>query len=172
MTKPQHVPRFDWEQARRLASEGMTHADIAKRLGVSTSAVWRVVDPKRQARLNVQRGEQQSIRRLWVGECKDCGGPASTRFGQHERCIPCSALHRSTSVREDTLRCSTCRLWLPDDEFPRAVDNKSRRGRHALCRPCQNVARQLNRESNRERERTYSRERRRSIRAAAREGSA
>ena len=41
-----------------------------------------------------------------------------------------------TSVREDTLRCSGCRQWLPDEAFSLERRKLSRRFRGSECTDC------------------------------------
>ena len=58
------------------------------------------------------------------------------------RCRPWAEyIAEVTSVREDTLKCSSCRMWKPDDAFTSNVSDKHRRGRHNQCTPCQTIAR-------------------------------
>lgn len=152
---------FDWDQAKRLRDAGFTVSEIADQLGVATMSVYRSLDPVLRERI----ATRQRNRRAWIGACIDCGGPASIAkasggSSRNGRCRECANKAAAVSVRPDTLRCSGCRYWLPDDDFPHAVALKARRGRHAMCRPCQNVARQLNRLANRERERAYDHARR------------
>lgn len=44
--------------------------------------------------------------------------------------------HKRT-VRPDTLRCSRCRKWKPDEEFGTSRWHKSRRERRYQCRDCE-----------------------------------
>lgn len=47
--------------------------------------------------------------------------------------IPC------TSARDDTLRCSHCHEWLPDDAYSPSTARISRRQRQTECRNCHNA---------------------------------
>ena len=124
--------RFDWELARNLYEQGSTIREIANQVGVSWAAVQRVVVPGvLQREIVYQQVWQQG------GVCGECGGPmnkASQRQGH--RCRACATKARTMNVREDTLRCQKCRQWKPDAEFPSNRIMLVRRGRHALCRPC------------------------------------
>lgn len=160
--------KFDWDEALVLRASGLSWQSVAERCGVSETAVRRILVPGEAERMEAYRANYQREKRPHAGVCPDCGGESSQgRYRKGSRCRACDTRHKCKSARDDTLRCSTCRLWLPDDQFPnqQAHVGKSRRGRHAVCRPCQNVARQLNREANRERERVYNRERRRRAKA-------
>lgn len=153
--------KFDWDEAQRLRDQGLSYARIGRLLGVTGEAVRFAVNPEWRAKFAAYNAAYQRENKPHQGICPDCGGISSDgRYRKGARCKPCHDKHSATSVREHTLRCSACRYWLPDDDFPRAASNKQRRQRHALCRPCQNVARALNREANRERERAYERSRR------------
>jgi hypothetical protein len=84
------------------------------------------------------------------GICVDCGkeGVALYHRGPDgPRCRVCASLLKADSVRADTLRCVTCRRWLPDSDFPRdRRSRKARRHRHKQCRECNTVARRAYRE--------------------------
>jgi hypothetical protein len=42
--------KFDYEEARRLRAEGLSYAEIGRRLSVSRDAIGKVFDPQRRAR--------------------------------------------------------------------------------------------------------------------------
>lgn len=165
-----YTRKFDWDEAKRRHANGETIQDIADSYGVTKTAVRFAVNPDEYARSRAYSAEYQRTKKPYMGTCRECGGPATAiRSESHiraGRCRSCYAKHQATTVRETTLQCSACRYWLPDDAFPNQTANTARRGRHSLCRPCQNVAKQLNRESNRERERAYDRARKRAARNA------
>jgi hypothetical protein len=159
---------FDWDEALRLRVDGWSYNRIADHFGVTETAIRRILVPGLQERMNARVREYQREHKPQQGTCPDCGGINSQgRYRPESRCRECHVKHLATSVREDTLQCGGCRYWLPDEDFPHAHNRKARRGRHALCRPCQNVAKALNRAANRERERVYDRERKRRAKAAS-----
>lgn len=138
----QHLPRFDWNRACELRAAGLSYAAVALGLGVSPSAVCRVADPDRLAR---SRGRV----RKWA--CPRCGGPKTANRGV-KLCAACSRRARATSVRPSTLRCSSCRRWLPDDAYTKASrEYELRRGRRYECRSCDTVLRQRSRQRRRAR---------------------
>lgn len=122
---------FDWSEAQRLRAEGWTYAAIAHELGVSRVAIRLACD---------SRAREDSAARLseWQrsGTCPDCGGQASRNGKRQHRCRACARKQMATSVRAATLRCLTCRQWLPDGAFPRNRTESQRRGRHGHCRDC------------------------------------
>jgi hypothetical protein len=129
--------RFDWDEAAKLRSEGWSYERIAKQLGVSASGVQRVLVPGLAEKMLAHCAAWQSANKPWRGVCPGCGGPASNARGDRARCcLACASKRRATSVRADTLRCSTCRRWLSDDHFPRQAACIRRRGRHRQCRSC------------------------------------
>lgn len=165
-----HTRKFDWNEARRLYHEHRTYAAVARILNVTPQAIRLAIDPQALSENRAYHERWQRETQPWVGQCIDCGARA-TRAGRgrsrHGRCKKCEAFSKTSAVRTDTLRCSACRYWLPDEAFPHQSAAVARRGRHQLCRPCQNVARQLYRETHREQERTRDRDRKRAARAAA-----
>lgn len=52
----------------------------------------------------------------------------------------------SPTVRPTTLRCSSCRKWLPDDAFYRDRTAAHRRGRSHVCRECDRLRKRQPRE--------------------------
>jgi hypothetical protein len=131
--------KFDHEQAQIRHAAGETVTALAREYGVSFQAVKRVVDLRTRARM-----AEQTRRYLMSGVCVDCGKEGVSIHGP--RCRACASQLKANSVRADTLRCTTCRRWLPDSDFPRRGANKARRQRHKQCRECNTVARRAYRE--------------------------
>lgn len=157
-----HNRKFDWDIAKRLRDEGMTYNDIAKQLGVTKMAVVYAVDDDLRRKQRAYHSEWQKASKRWVGTCIDCGDPATRTRGygsRHGRCRACAAKTLTTTVREDTLRCSCCGLWLPDEEFHNQAQRKHRRGRHGICRPCSAVMKRDWRQANPDLSRAYERAR-------------
>lgn len=129
---------FSWDEAKRLRSQGLTYREIANHLGVSDSAVVFACDDRQRAMAENYKAEWQ--RR---NTCVDCGKRTSrNRLGHVSRCLSCSAKARATTVRETTLRCSSCGEWKPDNAFPYSrAARQTHRGRHQQCRACQTIAR-------------------------------
>jgi hypothetical protein len=145
--------RFDHDEARRLYASGMSGPKLAVQFGVSQTAIYRVVNPavaKHMADYTTQR-----LR----GECSVCGQPCSFNFYQQAtpRCAACYATAMATSVRSDTLQCTTCKEWKPDSEFPGARQKTYRRGRHRQCRACNTTMKREWRARNRDRDNATSR---------------
>lgn len=142
---------FDWDEARRLRNEGWTWNALAHHFKVSPSAVQQVVVPGLREKVIERNKLKQGA--YHVGTCPDCGGRASQgRYRPGSRCRDCDARARTVSVRPDTLRCTACRLWFPDEEFShKAAASKPRRGRHSYCRPCSTVMKRDWRKANAER---------------------
>ena len=139
-----HERMFDWDEARRLSDEGMSHKLIAARLGVSYSAVYRVLAPGAREKMNARAA-------AWVmgGTCPDCGkaGVSRTALDKPRRCVECAQKAQATSVHDSELLCFVCRRWKPDSEFPRSRSaSKLRRARHNYCRGCQAPMRRQSRE--------------------------
>ena len=129
--------KFDWDEARRLRAQGYTYAAIATRLGVSTTAVIHACDPRQRLRARlITAAHQQS------GTCIDCGkrccrNDTLLRRGIHKgRCRECASKHAATTVRDDALKCVTCKQWLWDTAFPHDARMAHRRGRHRECTAC------------------------------------
>lgn len=138
-----YVRMFDWDEARRLRAEGLSCRAIAARLGVTTSAVYRVVTPGQ-----IEAQAANARRYASTGVCDDCGGPMNRVSRSHgsRRCAECAAVARTTSARPEALRCVTCREWKPDSDFPLGGRKIGRRGRHLQCRGCQTIARRAYRD--------------------------
>lgn len=132
--------KFAWDEARRLSGEGLSDAQIAAQLGVSATAVYRVVKPGARERINAK-----SMAWKMGGTCPDCGktGVSRQALDKPHRCVECAQKVQATSVRDSELLCFVCREWKPDSEFPynRNVRGRPRRYRHTLCRGCQAGAR-------------------------------
>lgn len=135
--------RFNYDQARERYAAGESINDLAARYGVSYTAVYRVVVPRVAERMAETHAAWQRS-----GECPDCGAQ-TTRRGKDtsSRCIPCAVKRVTTSVRDTTLRCQTCREWKPDEAFPRG-NRAARRNRHQQCRSCLTEAKRQWRERN------------------------
>lgn len=153
---------FDWEEARRLhEEEGLSVRAIARRLGVSTTAMYFAVNPQTYERAKALNAAWQRS-----GTCEECGGPCTRKAAAYRRGVPlchrCAAFaYQATNVRPGEQRCITCREWKPNWEFPR---NKSRlTGRHSECTPCQTKARTEWRRRHWARENAYNVERKRRI---------
>lgn len=137
--------KFDWDEARRLCAEGLSYDQIGARLGVSGTAVYRVVVPGIRERMNAA-----SVAWTRGGTCPDCGkiGVSRTRLDKSRRCVDCAHKKMVTSVRDGELLCFGCREWKPDHDFPRNRGKRARvrRDRHNFCRGCQAPMRQRSRE--------------------------
>jgi hypothetical protein len=151
------LPRvFDHDECRRLRAEDpkrWTFKELAAHFDVSSAAVSRVLNPQTRARMD--RNSLAWARRQRA-PCKGGCGTLVWRHGVQGRartgyCLRCLALQRSKSVRADTLLCTRCKQWKPDEQFPHRNDAVSRRGRATLCRPCQTIARREYRNSTPER---------------------
>lgn len=138
--------KFDWDEARRLRATGLSYAEIARRLGVSDSAVNRVCNPA------LMNATALRLSQFFVRKCHYCGGravhnPYSPNAHHVPRCRDCFNEQKATSVRDTELHCALCDTWKPDNDFPwsRAAALQ-RRGRHQTCRACCTRARQEYRE--------------------------
>lgn len=143
--------KFDHDECRRLRGDGWTYPALADHFGVSEAAIGRVVNPHRRDRVAATSARKM---RAVAGACR-CGRPMTyasmsyhRRLGQEPRCIRCQGLDNATSVRADTLLCSTCRRWLPDDAFAAARAKAARRHRHQQCRPCNTAEKRARRAAN------------------------
>lgn len=134
--------RFDHDEARRLRNEeGLSYTALAKRFGVSPTAVQRVCD------LDVRTRMEETRRRHLYTACSVCGGPASKyvrptspRPDGVVLCTRCAAKENRTRFRYDELgalaavRCTTCKRWLEPGEFCRARGKSE--SLHGSCRAC------------------------------------
>lgn len=121
--------RFDHDKALRWhIEEGMSIPAIARWMGVSDSSVRRVCDPSYR-----ERSREAMRRNGKRGACIGCG---KTIWRKYLRCPTCAGLAQATTVRPDTLRCSGCGEWKPDNAFPPTASNVARRNRHSVCRLC------------------------------------
>ncbi len=155
--KHQYFRKFDHDEAKRRNAAGESAASLAREYGVSTTAVLAVVSQR--IRASMDRAKER-IRQS--GRCERCGGPknglSSYSHGAN-LCRSCAFDDLATSVRDTELRCSKCREWKPDEDFPRnRSESIRRRGRHDQCRACNTIARRAHRRRNREADNTYQRE--------------
>lgn len=153
-----YARKFDWDEARRLREQQKwTYAQIALHLGVTDSAVRRVVIEGEAERL-----AEYSRLLAATGRCDDCGGPMNhlSRYRGSRRCKPCADIAKVKVNEHGDLYCFNCDSWKPPEAFYRNLARPTR-GVSSECRACSNTRRQRNREANRERERAYTRERRR-----------
>lgn len=159
---------FDWDEARRLRATGKSWNELARHFNVSESAIRRVVIPGERERINTRVITWVREHRPHEGVCPDCGGTAAqAKYRPGSLCRDCRSKRQTTTARETTLQCSCCRLWLPDESFPRKATANSRRQRHSICTPCGKVMKRDWRAANAERERAKERERKRRARAAS-----
>lgn len=158
MTRPR---TFDYEEARRLRSTGLSYESIGQLLGVSDYSARMACNPGARERKRLQKRVTQTSR------CVGCGAICSFNvYVQDEpRCWAC-ACEAKAKVRDGKAFCPTCGRWKLLKEFsPSSV--RPYRGVHNECRPCQTVRRRENRQNNRERERAYERARYHRRKAAA-----
>lgn len=134
---------FDHEEAVVLRKQGWSYKQIATRLGVSETAVARVLDPNERARL------QRAVEKRARDRREPCKGGCGRLVWMHQPsmnrtgyCSRCWGTKQATSVRDGELRCSNCHEWKDDTEFPRMRKAIARRGRASECRPCQTLLRQ------------------------------
>lgn len=136
---------IDYDEVRRLHTGGASVAELAERFGVSAHPIRCAVNEGFRLRQNAKR------KRLSEQKRRPCLGGCGTLVWMHQHgrsglCIRCLALATATTVREDTLRCSRCHEWKPDEAFPRRSRTVARRGRASLCTPCGTIERQALRE--------------------------
>lgn len=170
---------FDHEEAKRLREEeGWTYTRIADHFGVSTAGVLRVLNPKYRTYSDRQTNAYHRKRRT---ACKGgCGKLVwNTTKGRTGYCQQCLAARMvAADVREDELRCTRCRQWRPDDEFPLAKirngkrKNFGRRHKHCWCRQCVTAVRREFRHAHREQERVTTRQYDKTVRTERRNGMA
>lgn len=144
---------FDHDEAKVLRAAGWSYAKLADHFGVSVGAVRRVCDPRVRQRMDQQAAafiEKQ--RQPCLGGCGALVWMHQKNAGRSGLCPTCMAIQKAAAgVREDTLRCSKCREWKPDDEFGRQT-RPTRRGRRNRCRVCETADRRALRRKNRARE--------------------
>lgn len=130
--------KFDHEDAIRRFREGETVAAIAEDVGVSYTAVKRVVDPRTRAQMNLAILAR-------TRRCVDCGAPKSVAG---ERCVACSGRVRRAQHwnKDGLLRCRRCSSYKHPREFSYDADNTTRDYYSDYCRPCASQARQDYRE--------------------------
>lgn len=145
---------FDHEEANRLRQQGWTYSAIAERYGVSHTAVVRVCQPRTRARMAEQTLEYlRRRRRPCKGGCGQLVWTNGVRTGYCQSCLNARKAAANPDIREDELRCTKCRAWKPDEEFPTYRPVKARRGRNPQCRSCNAAVRRKNRHEHPERER-------------------
>ncbi len=136
--------KFDHDEARARYAKGESGTKLASEYGVSSTAIYLVVNPEFRRR-------QAERKARWQREatCVDCGAQI-TRITKDERhrCRACWAKKMSTTVRDTTLKCECCREWKPDGEFHRSSSEQHRRERHKTCRACSAARRRLTRQRN------------------------
>lgn len=160
------APRFDHEKARELRAEGWTYVALANRFGVTPEAVRRVCIPEVAARMAraANKWAHNNRRAPCLGGCGRLVwtlNPDRTGY-----CVAClGALRTGPNVCDGELRCTTCDEWKPDSDFP-ANGPAGRRGRRHECRSCSTKRRREHRAANRERDRAYQREYKRTRRTA------
>jgi hypothetical protein len=141
-----YVRKFDHEDARRRHQAGESISSLAQEYGVSHNAVLLVVSDQARATRRAYEEWQKT-----AGRCRRCGAPMHiVSFYRGSRfCRDCALDNLATSVGDGVLRCTTCREWKPDEDFPRnRREPKRRRGRHHQCRACCTRRRQEYREKN------------------------
>lgn len=126
--------KFDHDEARVRHAAGESIRSLARNYGVSEAAVGRVVNPGTNARMRLI-----SRANIMSGTCERCGVQGITKTSRW--CRTCWALEKNESVRPGELLCSRCSTWKLDDEFYRNRMERFRRGRHRLCKTCNNKAR-------------------------------
>ena len=104
------------------------------------------------------RAKRNAYARVWMREHmrKPCLGGCGALVWTHMKgrtgyCIRCVKEREfGHNVRADTLRCTGCGEWKPDDAFYRATGRSAfvRRGRKSVCRKCENTSRREYRERN------------------------
>jgi len=167
MTVRVYVHKFDWDDARRRRAAGGTYTALAREYGVHINTVRLACNDVERQKSNARVSAYQRS-----GICRDCGAagvvPLALAHGtRNGRCRPCAAKAAASSVREDTLRCVTCREWKADADFPSNRTETARRGRHTSCRPCLTELKRGWRARNREKDNAYHRDYKRRRRAAA-----
>lgn len=151
-----YIRTFDHDLCRRLYKHGVwTQKGLAEFFGVSTAMIQLVLNDKQAAAAytrTIARGRAHSH------DCANCQTPITNAAATNARrrgtdasiCGKCRQRAAAPTVRADTLRCSSCLLWMSDEEFPlrRSTNAYARRGRHAQCRLCNAEAKRLWRNEN------------------------
>jgi hypothetical protein len=146
--------RFDWDEARRLRSDGWTYQKLADHFGVTLNAVWFACNDEARHRATARTQAWQR-----AGVCPDCGDPATRHGGGiQSRCVKC-ALTRLTYVRDGRAHCPTCEQWKPLAEFT-PCPSKPYRGVRTECRACETTRRREYRRAHPEVEAAAGRRRR------------
>lgn len=93
------------EAVQLRQQRGMAYKDIAEKLGVSVTTVFRWCNPERAAEYERKRVvyKRDWMRNNYHGTCVDCGG--QTAAPEHERCRAChlASQARSHAERLDTI---------------------------------------------------------------------
>jgi hypothetical protein len=133
-----HRRKFDHDAARARLAAGVALADVAAELGVTVAAVERLTWTEERLQRARRTHLAWQIRARQVPCAGGCGGLAWKRRTRDKEawCQRCAGLRQATTVREDTLLCTTCGEWKPDSEFSKCTGNRARRGRHGQCRAC------------------------------------
>lgn len=138
--------KFDHDQARELHAGGVSLRQIARQVGVSRSAVQRVVNPIRRQQVDA------ATKRTLEAICDDCGGRCSHNWyakdHRHDRvvCRSCAAkrTRRETLARrldqDGRIHCSKC-----DTHRPPSMYRLVRGFPYCWCRPCENAQRRSSR---------------------------
>ncbi|MDQ3024024.1 MAG: hypothetical protein M3R04_06545 [bacterium] len=129
---PRIYPRkFDWDEAAKLRALGFSFVEIARRFGVSVSAVAQATNPELRARVRRRSEAHQKS-----GTCIECGGPSSRNYSKGPyRCFACAAKAK-TKVKGGTAYCPVCTTWKSIDEFTPSLQRKAR-GVRPYCRACE-----------------------------------
>lgn len=147
---------FDHDEARRLRENGWTFEKLAEHFGVSITSVAMLFNNRLRERMREQ--SLQWARREYLRPCiRGCGRNAWHQPGRRGICVDCAAEERTSTVRPDSLLCTRCNKWKPDEDFFMSRGNKRRRQRHSICRPCSTEARREWRQRNPEKEREATR---------------
>jgi hypothetical protein len=140
--------KFDWDEASRLYNQGVSLVEIGRRLGVSYTAVRRIVVPG----VKEVHDAHALARSAAPVPCIEGCGRTCTKIAaiyHSGRCVECAAIRQATTAREGELQCYVCREWKPDEDFPHNKSEKfGRRQRHTVCRPCGTIARREYRNRN------------------------
>jgi hypothetical protein len=143
-----HVYRrgFDHDEARVLHNMGWSYNRIAKHMGVSFSAVRRVLNENAREYIDAKNKERiRAQRQPCLGGCGTLvwrhGAQGRARSGYCPRCFP--AAKYADDVAEHALRCRECDEFLADEQFRLRSDQPKhyRRGRHSVCRECESAMR-------------------------------